>query len=320
MMQKCRSGLAMRSAGNRRRFAAGAREQVAALLAHLRVEPCADADSFTGTSVDLGWGRVYGGQTMAQALDAAHQTCGGRVVHSFTAYFYRPGRTDAPMDFRVARLSDGRNLSCRSVTASQGGEAVFSALVSCAAAPDGAARVLEHERPITGGLGAWDPAGAPRLRDLVRPYADVMPAPLKDLYLNEAAPLELRHENYRSPVDGAASEPDTTSYIRVAAPMPADARAHATLLAYASDWGMLSTALRPHEGVRFFDKNVRLATISHSMTFHRPDDLRLDENYVGVRVLAPSAARGRGFVQSEFFAEGGALLASASQEGVLRIT
>lgn len=55
------------------------------------------------------------------------------------------------------------------------------------------------------------------------------------------------------------------------------------------------------------------------MTFHRADLLALDDAYVGVRVLAPRAAQGRGFVAAEYFDEAGTLLASASQEGVMRI-
>ena len=47
---------------------------------------------FRGQSQDLGWGTVFGGQVLGQALSAAVQTVPAeRSVHSFHAYFLRPG-------------------------------------------------------------------------------------------------------------------------------------------------------------------------------------------------------------------------------------
>ena len=278
-----------------------------------------EKNRFVGKSVELGWGRVYGGQTMSQALDAAHQTAPGRVVHSFSSYFYRPGRTDEDVDFDVEALSDGRALSCRRVTASQRGVDIFSMLCSLQAADLGS--TLAHQRPVTGGVADFSPSAVPTTQERMRPYEKVLPEPLRKIYLNDDSPFELRQRHFTPPTETRASEPDTTSFLRLAPGVSVgdDDALHARLLAYASDWGFISTSLRPHEGVSNVARGVQLATISHSMTFHRGDLLRLDQDYVGVRYLSPQSGQNRGFVVAEFFDRNGVLLASSNQEGVVRL-
>ena len=146
-----------------------------------------------------------------------------------------------------------------------------------------------------------------------------MPTPLRKIYLNDASPFELRQRDFTAPSETGASEPCTSSFLKLAAPVGDDAALHARLLAYISDWGFISTALRPHEGISNYARGVQLATISHGVTYHRADLLRLDEDYVLVRHRSPSASQGRGFVVAEFFARDGTLLASAQQEGVVRV-
>ena len=296
----------------------GAAKQTQSLVKHLTVREVA-AGRFQGNSVELGWGRVYGGQTMSQALDAAHRTAPGRVVHSFTSYFYRPGRTDEPMDFSVEALSDGRALACRRVTASQKGVDIFSMLCSLQSASAAPARPLEHQRPLTAPPDDWRPEAVPTLQERMRPHEHLLPTPLRKIYLNDASPFELRQRDFTAPSETGASEPATSSFLKLAAPVGDDAALHARLLAYISDWGFISTALRPHEGISNYARGVQLATISHGVTYHRADLLRLDEDYVLVRHRSPSASQGRGFVVAEFFARDGTLLASAQQEGVVRV-
>ena len=297
----------------------GTAKQTQSLVKHLTVREVA-AGRFQGNSVELGWGRVYGGQTMSQALDAAHRTAPGRVVHSFTSYFYRPGRTDEPMDFSVEALSDGRALACRRVTASQKGVDIFSMLCSLQSASAAPARPLEHQRPLTAPPpDDWRPEAVPTLQERMRPHEHLLPTPLRKIYLNDASPFELRQRDFTAPSETGASEPATSSFIKLAAPVGDDAALHARLLAYISDWGFISTALRPHEGISNYARGVQLATISHGVTYHRADLLRLDEDYVLVRHRSPSASQGRGFVVAEFLARDGTLLASAQQEGVVRV-
>jgi acyl-CoA thioesterase-2 len=74
---------------------------------------------------------------------------------------------------------------------------------------------------------------------------------------------------------------------------------HQYLLAYASDWGF------------------QVATIDHSMWFHRP--FKMDE-WLLYAIEIPTASNTRGLVRGEIFNQQGAMVASAVQEGVMRFT
>ena len=91
-------------------------------------------------------------------------------------------------------------------------------------------------------------------------------------------------------------------------------------MAYASDFGLLATALRPH-GVETWSPDLQVATIDHSMWFHKP--FRADE-WLFARMQSPTASGGRGLSTGEIFsrdAETGEyeLVANTAQQGVMRV-
>jgi acyl-CoA thioesterase-2 len=94
-------------------------------LLHLLELESIGADRFLGPSIDIGGRSVFGGQVLGQALAAAGRTVAGRGVHSFHAYFLRPGDMKAPMEYRVERMRDGRSFALRRVAAIQHGLPVF---------------------------------------------------------------------------------------------------------------------------------------------------------------------------------------------------
>ena len=228
--------------------------RTSALLKHLTVREGSDG-RYTATSVDLGWGRVYGGQTMAQAVDAVHRASPeDRVLHSFAAYFYRGGKPDRVMRLAVSRLCDGKSFSARLVTASQ--RADFACPEDAACAEDNIftmtaslrrtsddADSLEHSRPL---LGGWPrglrPLDSATVQERMRPFAEQIKPSMHALYLDEEAPFELRSLDFRTPWDDAVREPTSATFIRATAPLPDDFRVHAKLLAYICDWSFLSTA------------------------------------------------------------------------------
>src|SRR3954468_17351689 len=82
---------------------------------------------FRGQSQDLGWGTVFGGQVLGQALSAAVQTVPPeRPFHSLPAYFLRPGDVHKPIVYDVDRIRDGSSFTTRRVVAIQGGKAIFN--------------------------------------------------------------------------------------------------------------------------------------------------------------------------------------------------
>ena len=86
---------------------------LSSLLGHLSLERL-EQDLFRGASIDPGWGRVFGGQVLAQALSAAQATTEpGRSAHSLHSYFLRPGDVSRPIIYDVERIRDGASFSAR---------------------------------------------------------------------------------------------------------------------------------------------------------------------------------------------------------------
>src|SRR5881392_1974357 len=86
---------------------------------------------FRGQSQDLGWGTVFGGQVLGQALSAAVQTVPAeRHVHSLHGYFLLPGDVSKPIVYDVDRIRDGGSFTTRRVVAIQNGNAIFNLAAS----------------------------------------------------------------------------------------------------------------------------------------------------------------------------------------------
>src|SRR6516162_8933222 len=97
-------------------------DELVTLLALEKIEE----NLFRGQSQDLGWGTVFGGQVLGQALSAAVQTVPPeRQVHSVHAAFLRPGNVKRPIVYEVDRIRDGSSFTTRRVVAIQGGKPIF---------------------------------------------------------------------------------------------------------------------------------------------------------------------------------------------------
>ena len=128
-VRRCASAMVRRSDKRTTRhswYAQRMRPVLANLVELLSLETI-DRDLFRGRSQDLGWGAIFGGQVLGQALSAAVQTVvSDRHVHSLHGYFIRAGDVTRPIIYQVARLRDGKSFSVRQVTAMQQGEAIFT--------------------------------------------------------------------------------------------------------------------------------------------------------------------------------------------------
>jgi acyl-CoA thioesterase-2 len=96
--------------------------------------------------------------------------------------------------------------------------------------------------------------------------------------------------------------------------LPDDLALHRYLLAYASDFSFLGTSMDPH-GVSWLVPGMQVASLDHSMWFHRP--FRFDD-WLLYSVESPSASGARGLVRGQFFDRSGRLIASCAQEGLIR--
>jgi acyl-CoA thioesterase-2 len=266
-----------------------------------------DRDLFRATSQDLGWGAIFGGQVLGQALSAAAQTVDpDRAVHSAHGYFLRAGELKKPIVYQVERLRDGKSFSTRRVVAVQEGEAIFSLAASFQVDEPG----FEHQDAMPA-VPAPDTLRSEA--ELALAFADALPQRVR---ARAAAPrpVEIRPVELRNPFAPVAQPPIRRAWYRAVDRLPDDPALHRYLLAYASDFSFLSTALDPH-GVSFMTPGMKVASIDHAVWFHRA--FRLDE-WLLYDVESMSASGARGLVRGRFFDRGGRLVASAVQEGLIR--
>ena len=264
---------------------------------------------FRGQSVDIGSGAVYGGQALAQSLVAAARTLDDetRVCHSMHGYFILPGDVDAPIVYEVDRLRDGRSFTTRRIVAIQHGRAIFNMAASFHAPAEG----KEHQSDPPDVPG---PDDLPSELDLIRRVEDRIPEDKREFYTRDR-PIEFRPVDPANPFDPQTKDPVRRMWFRAQDALPDDSRTHRSILAYASDYGLLGTALRPH-ALSFVQPNLQLASLDHAIWFHRP--VRVDQ-WLLYAMDSPSASGARGFTRGEIFTEDGVLVASVAQEGLMRV-
>ena len=279
-------------------------DELVQLLALERIEE----NLFRGQSQDLGWGQVFGGQVLGQALSAAAQTVPmDRHVHSLHAYFLRTGDAQRPIVYSVDRIRDGTSFTTRSIVATQNGRPIFQMLASFQIDELG----FEHADVMQAVKG---PEGLLSERELWAKYAERLPEKLQQRAMAER-PIELRPVTPIHPFAPEQSVPDAAVWVRTAGALPDDQALHRYLLAYCSDFAFLPTALRPH-GVTWVNPGLQIASIDHAMWFHRP--FRMDDWLLHV-MHSPSASGARGLVRGSVFSSDGQLVASTAQEGLIRV-
>jgi acyl-CoA thioesterase-2 len=262
---------------------------------------------FRGLNLDIGSGRVFGGQVLAQALVAAGRTVEGRQAHSLHGYFMLPGDVRTPIVYQVDRIRDGKSFTTRRVLAIQEGREIFSMLCSFHADEQG----INHGAALP---HVPAPEDLPRELDLVRAMAERIPEPVRDVYTQDR-PIDFRPVDPVDPFAPQVREPLKHVWFRADGTMPDEPILHQAVLAYASDYGLLGTALLPH-GLSFLMRRVQAASLDHAVWFHRP--FRVDD-WLLYGTDAPAAAGARGFTRGSIFTRDGAMVASTAQEGLLRL-
>jgi len=262
---------------------------------------------YRGQSQDLGFGAVFGGQVIGQALSAAKETLPeDRKVHSLHTYFLRPGDAHKPIVYDVENIRDGKSFSTRRVQAIQHGKPIFYMTASFQIDEPG----FEHQDTMP---EVPRPEGLVSDIDIYREHAELIPEAIRNKFICEK-PIEMRFVTANNPFKPVVDEPRRYVWIRANGEMPDDPRVHKYLLAYASDFNFLPTALQPH-GHSFAQPNIQMATIDHSMWFHK--DFRMDD-WLLYAIDSPVATGARGLVRGQVFSRDGTLVASTMQEGVMR--
>ena len=267
------------------------------LLHLLKLERIED-NIFRGESRDIGGAQVFGGQVLGQALSAAHHTVEGRRAHSLHAYFLRRGDMSAPIIYDVDRSRDGGSFSVRRVVAIQHGRPIFNLAASFQVPEHG----LEHHSAMPEVEG---PDGLPDLTEVAPQMLDKIPEKMHR-YLTIKRPFEFR------PVQGIAMERGIDHTVDA---LPDEQSLHQNLLAYVSDYELLGTSTLPH-GLPFGQGRVMMASLDHALWFHR--DVRVDD-WLLYSMDSPNSSGARGFARGQFFNREGALVASSTQEGLVRV-
>jgi acyl-CoA thioesterase II len=263
---------------------------------------------FRGQSQDLGWGRVFGGQVLGQALSAAVQTVPPeRHVHSLHAYFLRPGDVHKPIVYDVDRIRDGGSFTTRRVVAIQSGHAILNLAASFQIEESG----FEHQDEMP---EVPPPESLKTEQEIAATVTARLPRFVRDRAHAER-PFEMRPVNPGpDPLAPPPQPPRRMVWLRTVGRLPDDPALHRYLLAYASDYSFVTTSLLPH-GVTYLTPGMQIASLDHVMWFHQP--FRVDEWLLHV-MDSPAAHGARGLVRGHVFTQNGLLVASTAQEGLIR--
>jgi acyl-CoA thioesterase-2 len=283
-------------------------EKLGELIRQLDLEQL-EVNLFRGQSKDM-WGpRVFGGQVIGQALVAAERTIEDRVPHSLHAYFLLPGDSDAPIVYQVERLRDGRAFSARRVQAVQHGRPILSMIASFQVLEEG----LEHAAPMP---EVPPPEGLTPIAELKERWlAEAGPVPAQaEAALRATGAIEFRPVEPRNPLKPTVAEPRQATWFRAIDQLPDDPRLHRCILAYASDYQLFGTALRPH-GRSWYQPSMMVASLDHALWFHRAACV---DDWLLYTMDSPSAQGARGLARGLIHDRAGRLVASVMQEGLMR--
>lgn len=276
------------------------------LLTLLKLEKI-EENIYRGQSQNLGFGNVFGGQVLGQALSAASYTVSvDRPVHSIHAYFMRPGDATQPIVYQVDRIRDGKSFTTRRVVALQKGRAVFSMSASFQVDEPG----FEHQDEMPDVTG---PENFVSETQHARNWAGNVPIKIREQILCDR-PIEIRHVMPMDPFAPVKMPPHRNVWFRAIGPLPDERATHRYMLAYASDFNLMATSLH-HHGHTFWEPEMQVASLDHAMWFHR--DFRMDD-WLLYAMHSPNACKARGLSIGRIFTRDGALVATVAQEGLIR--
>ena len=268
-----------------------------------------EVNLFRGQSGDFGGKHVFGGQVIGQALVAASRTVENRRPHSLHAYFLLGGDKGAPIVYEVDRIRDGNSFSARRVQAIQHGRPIFSMIVSFQVEEPG----MEHQAPMPQ-VPLPEELEDSRIRLRAAAEKLGLPEAIKAAFSRSLA-IEFRPVDAWNPLLPQVSEPKLAVWFKAVDRLADDPMLHRCMLAYASDFNLLGTTMRPH-GRSWFQPDMVVASLDHALWFHR--DARADE-WLMYSQQSPSATSGRGLAIGHMFAEDGTLVATTAQEGMVRV-
>jgi len=283
-------------------------------LEELAIKPI-DRLLFSGTPNQWPNRHVFGGHVIGQSMEAAQKTVPPEFhVHSMHAYFLRPGNADLPIIYEVDPIRDGRSFLTRRVVAIQNGEPIFNSSVSFHIGEIG----LEHQRPATAitisedGVGPEDVDPDELYLDRIAEEAGIKVPMAKLIPFNQRT---IDRQDLLAPRN---LDPLHGLWMKLDVNLPDDPALHTRLLAFMSDSNLIGSALRPH-GITWLHPDLKMMTsLDHCFYMHEPK-ARADQ-WIFYQVEGIWAGHGRVYGRGNMYTRDGKLIASANQEGLVRLT
>ena len=266
-----------------------------------------EVNLFRGESRDIGTPRVFGGQVLAQSVIAASRTVDEGTIHSLHAYFLRAGDAKAPIVYDVDRNRDGRSFKSRRVVAIQHGRPIFTLAASFQLEQEG----LDHQFEMP---DVPMPEDLPSEGNIPEERLQQVPQLLRR-WFTRTGPFDFRPVKKVDVFNPRPQPPQQDIWFRLSEKIDAPDLMHRALMAYASDFHLVGTATLPH-GISFIQDDLTMASLDHAMWFHRP--ARVDD-WLLYSCDSPSSSGGRGLARGSIYDRSGRLVASAVQEGMIRV-
>ncbi|UKM65791.1 acyl-CoA thioesterase II [Flavobacteriaceae bacterium GSB9] len=264
---------------------------------------------FNGVSKTVGSPIVFGGQVLAQAINAASRTITNkRILHSMHAYFLEPGDLNQPITYNVSKVRDGGSFSVRRVTAHQKDNTIFILSASFHKKEEG----YNHQIDIKKGLK--QPEELLSWTDILHQFGDFLPKSLKSFFEIDR-PVEFKPTEIPNPLEQIDLPPFTDVWFKLKGDVSGlDLAKKQQILTYISDYNILVSALNPHASQANWG-NTQTASLDHSMWYFR--DFNFDD-WLLFSMESPSTSNARGFARGNIFTREGKLIASVAQEGLMR--
>lgn len=268
-----------------------------------------DNTTFEGHSKTVGSPNVFGGQVLAQAINAASRTIlNGRVLHSLHSYFLEPGHLELPIIYEVSAVRDGGSFSVRRVTARQNEKTIFILSASYQRAEKG----YEHQIEIKSNIKM--PEELLSWTDLLERYGDILPSRVKGFF-EIKRPVEFKPTQIANPLEKKDLPPFTDVWVKLKGDVSSLSRNEKQqILTYISDYNILTSAMNRHASKANWN-NTQTASLDHSMWFFRDFDY---EDWILYSIESPNTSNARGFAKGNLFTRDGVLIASVAQEGLMR--
>jgi len=281
---------------------------VTELISLIRLEQ-KDEATFIGQNEQTPWGRVFGGQVLAQSLHAAYQTVPEeRIAHSMHGYFILSGDLSIPITYEVDTIRNGGSFTTRRVVALQNGKAIFNMAASFQTYEEG----VDHQITMP---NLTVPDLLTNSAQQIEEIRDSHPKVYHRLKMIFPEVFEFKTLERITSQLTKNSTPYNNLWMRTAEKFTASLAIQQQILAYVSDYNLLTTASLPHREQLNRTKTF-FASIDHALWFHRDFNIA---DWLLYTMDSPSASNGRGFSRGSIFNKQGILVASVAQEGLMRL-